>query len=295
MKKKLINSVVILVALLLLFMLFGCTISVNPQDLAPSKKYSVVTDNNTNTNYSSGDSNVPVSKLVLDSVEVAKHSNSGNCWMILNGNVYDLSDYVAHPGGSNYLRYCGKEASTQYNTKDGRGIMHSSYADILLANYLVGKVGQEINAQNGNSQSNNNSNPNPTPDANKPIVDNNIPPIDTNNNSNPVQVSLTLNEVAKHSQSGDCWMVINGNVYDLSVYVSHPGGSGYLSYCGTEATRGYDTKGGGRGSHSSYADALLSNYLIGQLGQTVIVNDINISVNPNLPPYDDEDDFEDDD
>lgn len=256
-----------------LLLLFGCTISVNPQDLAPSKNYSVVSDGN---NFNS-------SPIVLNLAQVAKHNSKGNCWMIINSNVYDLSTYVAHPGGSGYLRYCGTEATLPYDTKDGRGGAHSNYADVLLANYLVGKVGQEIIIQNNGSQSNNNSNP--TPNL---IDDNNLI-----NNPVPIQISLTLSEVAKHSKSNNCWMVINGKVYDLSVYVSHPGGSGYLSFCGTEATTEYDTKGGKRSKHSSYADSLLSNYLIGQLGQTVVVNNTNNFVNPNLPSYND--DFEDDD
>jgi len=285
-----IKKIIIILLVFSLFLFFGCTISVNPQDLAPSKNYSVVTDNN--TNFSSSDSNAPVSKLILDSIQVAKHNSSGDCWMIINNNVYDLSTYVAHPGGSGYLQYCGTQSTTQYDTKDGRGILHSSYANMLLANYLVGTVGQEIIIQNGASQSNINSNPTPS-DTNKPIVDTNTA---QNNSPTSVQVSLTLSEVAKHNSSGNCWMVINNNVYDLSVYVSHPGGSGYLSYCGTNSTSGYDTKGGRGSGHSSYADSLLANYLIGQLGQTVIVKDINNSINQNLPPYyGDEDEFEDDD
>lgn len=136
------KKTVIVVLFILLLVFFGCTISVNPQDLAPSKKYAVISDGN--SNYGPGDSNFPQSKLVLDSTEVAKHNSNGNCWMILNGNVYDLSEYVSHPGGNQYLIYCGKEATSEYDTKDGRGMMHSDYADALLANYLIGKLGQEV-------------------------------------------------------------------------------------------------------------------------------------------------------
>ncbi len=136
------KKIITLALVFVLLLFFGCTISVNPQDLAPSKNYTVVTD--INNNLSSNNSQGTISKLVLDSVEVAKHSVSGNCWMILNGNVYDLSVYVSHPGGSGYLIYCGKEATNGYDTKGGRGNGHSSYADSLLANYLIGQLGQTV-------------------------------------------------------------------------------------------------------------------------------------------------------
>ncbi|MFA6269346.1 MAG: cytochrome b5-like heme/steroid binding domain-containing protein [archaeon] len=149
---KIIYIVVLVFAIVLLF---GCTISVNPQDLAPSKNYLVVSDGNmgSSTNNSSLTSNSSgvVQKIVLNLQEVAKHSVRGNCWMVINNNVYDLSQYVAHPGGSGYLSYCGKEATSGYDTKGGRGIMHSSYADALLANYLIGPLGQEVTVKDTNA------------------------------------------------------------------------------------------------------------------------------------------------
>lgn len=142
------KKIIILTLLIALFLFFGCTISVNPQDLAPSKRYSVLNDNNIN----SLDNNVD--GLILDSLEVAKHNSSGNCWMVLNGNVYDLSEYVSHPGGNGYLSYCGKEATVGYDTKGGGRGRHSNYADLLLSNYLIGKLGQTVGINDINSSPN---------------------------------------------------------------------------------------------------------------------------------------------
>lgn len=37
---------------------------------------------------------------------------------------------------------------------------------------------------------------------------------------------ITMEEVNKHSTKQDCWVVFNGDVYDLTQYVlNHPGGS----------------------------------------------------------------------
>ncbi|MCX6803226.1 MAG: cytochrome b5-like heme/steroid binding domain-containing protein [Candidatus Diapherotrites archaeon] len=161
--KKLFVSLGIIFALLLLF---GCTISVNPQDLAPSRNYSLVTDTNTGTNLLDNNSSPNNStNISLTASEVAKHSANGNCWMIINGNVYDLSSYVSHPGGSIYLNYCGKDATQGYDTKGGRGNMHSSYANALLANYLIGKVGQQVTTNNSTTPTNAPANNNQSPPA----------------------------------------------------------------------------------------------------------------------------------
>ena len=81
-------------------------------------------------------------------------------------------------------------------------------------------------------------------------------------------VTLTSAEVAKHSVFGDCWMIISDKVYDMSDFTNHPGGTAYVPYCGTDATVGFETKGG-RGAHSVNAHAMLDNYYIGDFGQTI--------------------------
>jgi len=106
-------------------------------DLNPNNKYSNISDTN------SPGGNLQTT-IALTLSEVAKHSKAGNCWMVFNNKVYDLSDYVGHPGGSNYLIYCGTEATNAYNTEGGRGRSHSSYADLLLSNYLIGEIGTEV-------------------------------------------------------------------------------------------------------------------------------------------------------
>lgn len=42
---------------------------------------------------------------------------------------------------------------------------------------------------------------------------------------------LTVQEIAKHNTSSDCWLVINGQVWDLTDFLEqHPGGSA-SEYC----------------------------------------------------------------
>ncbi|XOV87754.1 MAG: cytochrome b5 domain-containing protein [Pseudomonadota bacterium] len=78
--------------------------------------------------------------------------------------------------------------------------------------------------------------------------------------------TYTAEEVAKHNNLQDCWMVIEGKVYDLSTYVpKHPTPPAVLvPWCGKEATLGMRTKGYGS-DHSPYAWSELAEYLIGEL------------------------------
>jgi cytochrome b involved in lipid metabolism len=57
-------------------------------------------------------------------------------------------------------------------------------------------------------------------------------------------VPLTLQEVALHATTDDCWASIHGNVYDLTEWVNdHPGGSIYIqSICGKDGTDLYSAQ-----------------------------------------------------
>ena len=81
--------------------------------------------------------------------------------------------------------------------------------------------------------------------------------------------NFSLPEVAQHKLEKDCWMAIEGQVYDLTGYLpDHPSDPAIvLPWCGKEATQAWLTKTVGR-PHSSRANKLLQQYLIGTLQQT---------------------------
>lgn len=68
--------------------------------------------------------------------------------MIISGKVYNLTSYInLHPGGvAMVTQACGQDGTTLYQTKGGVGRGHSSYAYGLLANYLVGNLGESKTA-----------------------------------------------------------------------------------------------------------------------------------------------------
>lgn len=83
-------------------------------------------------------------------------------------------------------------------------------------------------------------------------------------------VSYPMAEVARHDSLEDCWMVIEGVIYDLSEYVPrHPAPPDVLEpWCGREATEGMRTKShnsGGGSDHSARAWRMLERYRIGLL------------------------------
>jgi len=48
--------------------------------------------------------------------EVAKHNSKESCWVIISGQVYDVTEYLDdHPGGAKaILRFAGKVKEIQY-------------------------------------------------------------------------------------------------------------------------------------------------------------------------------------
>ena len=77
---------------------------------------------------------------------------------------------------------------------------------------------------------------------------------------------ISADELAAHSTEKDCWIAVEGKVYDITAYVpSHPAPPAVLlDWCGKEATKGMRTKGYGR-DHSPTAWKMLDDYLVGEL------------------------------
>lgn len=72
----------------------------------------------------------------------------------------------------------------------------------------------------------------------------------------------TVEEVEKHNTSSDLWLIIDGQVYDVSGYIDeHPGGEEViLDVAGQEATEAFDDIG-----HSEEAREILKGLLIGRV------------------------------
>lgn len=61
--------------------------------------------------------------------------------------------------------------------------------------------------------------------------------------------SFTLAQIAAHNNAASCYTAINGNVYDLTSFISrHPGGAAAIkSLCGVDGTSAYNGQHGSSG------------------------------------------------
>lgn len=73
-------------------------------------------------------------------------------------------------------------------------------------------------------------------------------------------------EVARHASKDDCYMIIEGKVYDLTSYINkHPGGIIIADYCGKDGTEAFNARGREKEPHSPRAREILKNYYLGEL------------------------------
>lgn len=79
--------------------------------------------------------------------------------------------------------------------------------------------------------------------------------------------AYTPQQIAAHNSERDCWIVLHGQVYDVTSFIpEHPGGRAILRACGRDGTRLFETRPMGSGQpHSSFAREQARGYRIGAL------------------------------
>lgn len=68
--------------------------------------------------------------------DISQHGSETSCWTIINGGVYDLSDWIGkHPGGKRaILSICGKDGSGAFNAQHGGAQLQQD----ILKGYKIG-------------------------------------------------------------------------------------------------------------------------------------------------------------
>ncbi|KAG7855711.1 hypothetical protein KL939_004175 [Ogataea angusta] len=76
-------------------------------------------------------------KRVVSFEELQKHNKPEDCWIAINQNVYDVTEFIkTHPGGvARILRYAGNDA-----TKGFHSMHHPQYLETFLDGSLVGEI-----------------------------------------------------------------------------------------------------------------------------------------------------------
>merc|ERR1719330_724109 len=143
--------------------------------------------------------------------EVAKHVTKGDCWVVLNGRVLDVTNFLPnHPGGElAILTFAGKDATAEFDMIHPPDVIEKYAPDAVIGQLGGGGGGGEVEA---------------VPD---------LP---------PGMSAYTKEEVAKHSSKGDCWVILDGKVLNVTNFLSqHPGGElAILTFAGKDATAEFD-------------------------------------------------------
>ncbi|XVF22313.1 hypothetical protein REPUB_Repub12eG0162200 [Reevesia pubescens] len=81
------------------------------------------------------------------------------------------------------------------------------------------------------------------------------------------QKVFVYEDVAKHRDRNDCWLLISGKVYDVTPFLEeHPGGDEVLlAASGKDATQDFEDVG-----HSDDARDMMAKYCIGEVDSTTV-------------------------
>lgn len=154
---------------------------------------------------------VPEGPPSFTEADVAKHSTKEDAWLIVNGEVIDVTQFInKHPGGVQAIcQYLGKDASEEWNTIHKKGMVQSR--GVPLGAKIMGKLGSGAPAVGGGGA--------------------------------PKDDGIAWSEIEKHNKKEDVWVVINGEVIDATNFIEkHPGGvPALLQYAGKDASEEWNT------------------------------------------------------
>lgn len=101
------------------------------------------TENGTTNNLppASGETTPPSSvPATFTLADVSAHAQPSDCWTIVRGKVYNITDFVnGHPGGPGILAACGIDGTTLFETRSGNG-PHPPSAEKTLEKYYAGEL-----------------------------------------------------------------------------------------------------------------------------------------------------------
>ena len=69
--------------------------------------------------------------------EVAKHCKEEDCWIVIRGKVYDVTEFIEeHPGGEGVLiAYAGTDCTEQFES-----VIHSQAATEIMKELEIGRL-----------------------------------------------------------------------------------------------------------------------------------------------------------
>jgi cytochrome P450/NADPH-cytochrome P450 reductase len=196
--------------------------------------------------------------------EILRHDKPGDYWVVFQGGVYDVSDWLhRHPGGVEILvEQYGRDATAIFEE-----IGHSEAALHLVGSFQVGRlrpgaippaevptpaITADLPAPPGPGAAQSGPKIGPLPgDA-----------ADERHADAVADREVDWEEILRHDSAEDFWVVIAGGVYDVSEWMyHHPGGAEVLvEQYGHDATAAFNSAG-----HSDEAWNLTETFRVGRL------------------------------
>ncbi|MBP9707748.1 MAG: cytochrome b5 domain-containing protein [Oligoflexales bacterium] len=76
--------------------------------------------------------------------ELSRHNSENDCWLAIDGYVYNVSKYIIlhkeECKKSNFVEYCGKDASEAWKTKEAEKVPHKKKSRRKLESAKIGKL-----------------------------------------------------------------------------------------------------------------------------------------------------------
>ncbi|CAE7613769.1 osm1 [Symbiodinium sp. CCMP2592] len=144
--------------------------------------------------------------------DVAKHNTKTDCWVVVDGQVLDVTSFLSeHPGGElAILTFAGKDATEEFNMIHPPDVIGKYAPDSVIGMIGAGGGGGggAVAAAGGGGGGG----------------------------------GITMEEVGKHNSKTDCWVVVDGQVLDVTSFLSeHPGGElAILTFAGKDATEEFN-------------------------------------------------------
>jgi predicted heme/steroid binding protein len=88
--------------------------------------------------------------------DVSQHNSSSDCYVVFSGTVYNLTNahIQMHDGYLNIRPWCGKDITSDFQTKAGSGSDHSQRAYSQLAGFAIGQLSTSTTTGTPTSNSN---------------------------------------------------------------------------------------------------------------------------------------------
>ena len=152
--------------------------------------------------------------------DVQARDSADDCWVAINGAVYALSSFIAeHPGGAASIQnLCGTDGTAAFSNQHANELLPANQLEQLL-------VGSLKSAESWGSATTREG-PQGASEASPELI--------------------LQEQILVHTTLADCWVVVAGDVFDLSGYGSrHPGGASKIApLCGVDATNAFSSQHG---------------------------------------------------